>query len=163
MLDELRPMGLSAAARSLGVDLFEVVRLLVASETGPDSLRLTPEHVEQLRVFGGIERPWWPDVELPEDEHPLRQRVRAAVQQLLDRGYVGAVTTRMDNVWRGLPTDDQVFLQTALTALGEEGVLAITATPAGMQVAVVEERVDVARAIADGRHDTPGLTALYQE
>lgn len=163
MLDELRPLGLGAAARSLGVDLFEVVRLLVASDSPLDTLRLTPEQVEQLRAFGGIEPPWWPDVELPEDEHPLRQRVRAAVQQLIDRGHVGARSTRMDNVWRGLPVDDQAFLQTALTVLGEEGVLAISATPTGVQLAVAEDRLDLARAIADGRQDTPGLAALYQE
>lgn len=162
MLDELRPLGLGAAARSLGVDLFEVVRLLVASDGDLETLRLTPEQLERLRAFGAIEPPWWPDVELPEDEHPLRQRVRAAVQQLIDRGFVGA-PTRMDNVWRGLPVDDQAFLQTALTVLGEEGVLAITASPAGVQLAVAEDRFELARAIADGRQDTPGLAALYQE
>lgn len=163
MLDELRPMGLGAAARRLGVDLFEVVRLVVATDTPSEQLGFSPEQVENLRAFGGIEGPWWPDVELPEDEHPLRQRVRAAVQQLVARGLVGEHTTRMDNVWRGLPVDDQLFLQTALTTLGEEGVLVIAATPSGVRVSVAEARLDTARAIADGRLDTPGLTALYQE
>lgn len=163
MLEELRPLGVSDAAKRLGIDVFEVVRLLVASGTTPEHLQLSPDHVERLRVFGGIEAPWWGEAELPEDEHPLRQRVRAAVQLLIDRGFVGDTTTRMDNVWRGLPDDDQAFLQTALTVIGEEGLLAVVATPVGVQVAIAPDRLDTARAIADGSHDTPGLTALYQE
>lgn len=163
MLEELRPLGISDVAKRLGIDVFEVVRLLVASGNMPTHLQVPSEHVERLRSFGGIDAPWWIDVELPEDEHPLRQRVRAAIQLLLDRGHVGDRTTRMDNVWRGLPDDDQAFLQTALTVLGEEGLLTVLATPVGVQVAIASDRLDTARGIADGSQDTPGLTALYQE
>lgn len=163
MLEELRPLGVSDAARRLGVDLFEVVRLLVASGDVPEHLELTPERVEELRTLGGIDAPWWPAFELPEDEHPLRQRVRGALQLLLDRGHVGDSLTRMDNVWRGLPDDDQAFLQAALTSLGEDGLLAVVATPVGVKVAIPSEHVEVVRQIAAGHHDTPGLTSLYQE
>lgn len=166
MIEELRPLTLRAAAKQLGVDLFEVVRLMVADgrATAAEPLGFTPDRIDALRVLGGIEASWWDAIDLPDDPHPDRQRVRAAVHALLSRGHVGLdQATRMDNVWRGLPDDAQALLQRALAQLGEEGVLAIVSTRLGVRVAVAEDRVETARAIASGLHDTPGLSALYQE
>ena len=71
MLDEFRQLGLSDAARELGVDPFEVVRLIVAF--GPEDAPLTMklDQVSALRVKAGIED-WWTDATLP-DESPREQ------------------------------------------------------------------------------------------
>lgn len=156
-------MGIHDAAKRIGLDVFEVVRLLVASGQMPEHLQLSREQVDALREVGGVDLPWWDSVTLPEDGKPSRARVRAALQQLLDRGHVGDALTRMDNVWRGLPDADQVLLQAALTVLGEEGHLAIVATPVGVKVAIPAGAEATIRSIADGSADPDGLAALYQE
>jgi hypothetical protein len=163
MLSEFQPLGVTDAARRLGLDPFEVVRLLVAADKGLDGpMQFTPELVEELRTLGRIDPPWWADVELPEDANPLRQRVRAALQLLLDKGVVGDQTTRMDNLWRGLPFEDQGLLQQAVMVLAEEGSLRVVGSPIGLLVAVEASAKDTVAGIAAGTNDSAGLTALYQ-
>lgn len=163
MLDELQSLGLVGAARALGVDPFEVMRLRVAAGHASDAeLRFTQEEIDTLRTLGGIEGSWWESVELPEDANPLRQRVRAAVDQLIKRGRIGETRTRMDNVWRGLPYADQEFLQQALSTLADEGVLQLASAPTGLEISVATDALPRAASLAQGEIDTDGLTALYQ-
>ena len=158
-LNALTPIGLNEVSRRLGVDPFETVRLLIATEqdlSGP--MLFAPEVVEMLRDQGGVEDSWWPDAQQAEPQ----ALVEAAVKQLLDRGLVGDKTTRMDNVWRGLPIDDQALLQQALTVLAEEQVVRCVGTPIGLHVAVDASQKAVAEAIASGSSSTEGLDALYE-
>jgi hypothetical protein len=164
MLDELRPKGLKEAALSLGVEPFEVVRLLIAADAvPPGAMRLDDELLGTLREVGGIEASWWAgDDELPEDDDPRRARVRAALGALLAREIIGDATTRLDNVWRGLSPDDQLVLQAAFTALAEDGLLALLATPVGLKVAVVAGKQVEAQTIVDGSGSSASLDALLQ-
>ncbi len=163
MLDELRPMTVGDAARSLGIDVFEVVRLLVASRTADENLSVNAEVVSELRTFGGIQDSWWEGAAEPSDANPERGRLRAALQLLRDRGHLGTNTTRMDNVWRGLSAADQDFLQTALSILGEEGHLALVASPVGIQVSIHDDSKNIIDAIIDKGTMTSGLNAIFEE
>lgn len=49
MLDELKPMTLTEAAKALGTDPFELVRVMVASGIAPQTLGFTREQVDRLR------------------------------------------------------------------------------------------------------------------
>jgi hypothetical protein len=163
VLGALIPVGLNEMSRRLGVDPFETVRLLVATDydmTGP--LRFAPEVVEMLRDKGGVHATWWDGSSGPADDNPSRQRVRAALQLMLDKGYVGDKTTRMDNVWRGLPYADQGLIQQALTVLTEEGLVRCIGTPMGLQVSVDAGKLDLVRGIVSGKKSSDGLDALYE-
>ncbi len=152
MLDDLTPRGLHQAARELGVDPFGVVALLVAADAVPvGSIRLDHQSIEQLRISGGIEPSWWEQVTLPDDADPRRARVRAALHLLLDRGFVGEVSTRHDNLWRGLESGEAAMLRDAVAGLAEEGVLSLTASYNGQKVAVTADQRETAEAIAGGR------------
>lgn len=136
MLDALRPMGLSAAARALGVDPFEVVRLMVASGADMEHLQLSAAGIDAVRDMAGIES-WWTEARLPDDPDPRRAAVRGAFAQLVTRGYVGSSTTRMDNLWRGLGLAQQVAIEQAVYVLVEDGAVATAASPKGVQIAAV--------------------------
>ena len=163
MLDELMPLGLADAARKLGTEPFEVVRLLVAANAVPHGpLQVDGEAIERLREAGRIEPSWWDGISLPKDANARRARIRAAVQLLIDKDRVGEATTRMDNVWRGLRAEDQQLLQGALMALAEEGVLRLGATPIGLVVSIEPKATDTATRLVAGKHDSPGLKALLE-
>ncbi len=163
MLDELTPMNLVSAAAKLGVSPFEVIRLLVASDGVPANMQFTTEQVARLREVGQIEDTWWPGVDLPDDANPLRQRVRAALQLLIDRGHVADSMTRMDNVWRGLTEDDCGLVNDALLALVDEGHLNQVSRPNGTMISVNPASSDTIQQLASGAADTPGLSELYEE
>jgi len=157
VLSSLIPIGLNELSRRIGVDPFETVRLLVAvghDLSGP--MRFAPELVEVLRERGGVDPSWWRDAGAASP----RERVQAAVKGMLERGIVGDTTTRMDNVWRGLPFEDQGLLQQAISVLAEDGVLRCVGTATGLQVSVAAEQKATAEAIAAGSATTPGLDAL---
>ncbi len=159
VLDALTPIELNEVSRRLGVDPFETVRLLIATQqdlSGP--LLFAAELVDTLRDQGGVDASWWTDSE----EADPQERVQAAVKQLLDRGFVGDITTRMDNVWRGLPLEDQALLQQALTVLSDEEVVRCIGTPIGLQVSIDAGQRALAERIASGKTSTPGLDALYE-
>lgn len=161
MLDDLRPVGLSDAARELGVDPFEVVRLMVATGMDAESLTLRSEDVAAIRKSAGIEW-WWSDTMLPEDENLLRAAVRGALDGLLSRGLIGATTTRLDNLWRGLEVMQQVAIEQAVMVLLEEGKLTTVASPHGVQVSIAPGAEDALREIAAGTAEHAGLSAVWQ-
>lgn len=167
MLAELRPMSLSDAARHLGVDPFEVVRLLVAAggEAGaghgwPTSLHLSHEQAEALRASAGIEH-WWQDAPPPADDNPLRSAVLGAVQQLVSRGLVGERTTRLDNLWRGLGYEQQVAIEQAVMVLLEEAKLVTAASPRGVQVSIAPGAEKELEQLASGEAEHAGLAAVW--
>lgn len=53
MMDDFRPLTLSDVARQLGLDPFEVVRLLVQAGALPDNMQFKAEHVDRLRQATG--------------------------------------------------------------------------------------------------------------
>lgn len=161
MIDELRPMSLSTAARLLGLDPLEVVRLQVVFEKDTTSLELTPEDIDDLRDAAGIES-WWEQATLPNDDNPARAAVRGALHQLNFRVLVGEVTTRLDNLWRGLSSDQQVAIEQAVMVLLEEGVLLTSASERGVQVSIKPGAEDVVEGIATGRSEPEGLAAMWQ-
>jgi hypothetical protein len=159
VLSSLTPIGLNELSRRLGVDPFETVRLLVAVRhdlSGP--MMFDPSLVETLRSQGGVEDSWWADAGAAEP----KERVQAVVRAMLDRGLVGDTTTRMDNVWRGLPFEDQALVQQAITALAEEQIVRCIGTPIGLQVAIDAGQKAKAEKIAAGKASTSGLDALYE-
>ena len=159
VLSELQPIGINELSRRLGVDPFEAMRLLLA--TGFDlkkPLTFPPALVHELRQRGGVDESWWTGVKLAPGG---RARVAEALQMLLDRGLVGARTTRMDNVWRGLPFDEQALLQRALTTLTGEGLLVCVGAPTGLQIAVEASKKAQVEGIAKGSASTAGLDALF--
>lgn len=163
MLDELMPHGLADAARELGTDPFEVVRLLVAANAVPKgALQVDGETIDRLREIGKIDASWWDGVPLPKDTNARRARVRAAVHLLAERERFGDAGTRMDNVWRGLPPTDQHVLQAALMTLAEEGMIRVVATPIGLMVSIEPKAQDAALRFVAGMHESPGLKALLE-
>ena len=163
MLHELRPMGFAEAARHLGVDIFEMVRILTNTDGMPDRLVFEADQLIKIKTDAGIESSWWTDESLPKDHNPGRQRVRAALQLLLDRGHIGAPGTRMDNVGRGLSPDDQSLVSEALNALASDGLMSIHTTPVATLVYINETGKARIAEIAAGKGDTAALSALYEE
>ena len=160
MLDELRPLGLADAARDLGVDPFEVVRLLVIAEAVPDRMALTADHIEKARETGGIEE-WYGDGDgLPEDDNAKRRVIRGALGKMVDGGYVGETTTRMDNVWRGIDADGQLVLQQMVSQLVSEGHLLTAASQKGVQISLNPESMDVVTKVVEGKKAPVDLSPL---
>lgn len=160
MLDSLQPKGLTDVAKELGVDPFEVVRLLVASGSVPESLTFTDDQVAAVRAYGGIQH-WWADTSPPADANPKRGRVRGAIKALLDSGAIGDTTTRLDNMWRGLGPEDQLLLEQAVSLLMQDGHVRTFAAVQGAQIAVAPGAVDTLRAFADGGAEPPSLAVLW--
>lgn len=161
MLDELLPTGLTSAARKLGIEPLEVVRLMVISDTISPGFAMTDDHLRKLTEVGDIAAGWWRGVDLPDDEIPVRQRVRAMLGILLARGTEGPV--RMDNLWRGLPTDDQELVEEALRILAEEELVEIRNTVSGIRVGVLSSREADVHALVARTAQSAGLNELYQE
>ncbi len=160
MLSDLRPMSLTDAARTLGVDPFEVVRLMVASRTPMDTLTLDPDQADALRESAGIEC-WWEESTLPDDANPLRAAVRGALHQLVSRRLIGEVTTRLDNLWRGLTLDQQVAIEQAVMVLLEEQKLLTAASPRGVQVSITPGSEGELEQVATGQTEHAGLGAVW--
>lgn len=158
MYEELLPTGLTGAARKLGVEPLEVVRLMVLSDTVTPSFQVTEAHLEKLRTLGRIHHGWWNGVELPKDELPARAKVRAALGILLKHAPEGPV--RMDNLWRGLPVDDQALIEEALNLLADEEVLVVANDEVGVTVSVPADHVATVKAIVDGSSQPDVLNAL---
>ncbi len=150
MIDELRPLGLYDAARTLGIDPFEVVRLLVLGEAFPDgTLVLTPDHVQKIRETGGIEH-WW-DQDAPEGQ----ALVLAMIGKMVDDGLVGESGTRIDNLWRGLGDEQQALLQQAVNILAQNAQILSFMTPRGVQVSLAPDAVGLLGEVAaeEAQHD----------
>jgi hypothetical protein len=151
MVSEMLPLRLGSVAARLGVEPFEVVRLIVASGDKGPVHTITEPRVEALRRYAGIET-WWTDpAQVPKDEIAGRGVVRGALRQLLDRGFIGESRTRQDNLWRGLPGAGRRAVEDALDVLVEFGLLAVRTEPSGQLVSVRPEGAERVDAISHGR------------
>lgn len=163
MLHELQPLGLVDSAKRLGLDPFELVQLLVATDGVPKDMVFSTEQVDGLIGKGGVESGWWDEATLPEgDKNPKRQRVRAALGLLLDRGHVGGAGTRADNLWRGLSSEDQMLVRDAVLVLVDEGLLDNVPAKSANNVTVSAEHEARVRDIVEGRTEHSALSALYE-
>ena len=161
MLEELQPLTLSKAALALGVDPLEVVRLLVVADMDTARLSVPHEDLERLRTAGGIES-WWVDATLPEDDNSLRAAIRGALGQLVERGLFGDSKTRLDNLWRGLSSEQQVAIEQAAMTLVAEGKLEMKADPKGVLVSAPEEARSELEAIVAGEGGEELLGEIWQ-
>ena len=103
-----RKMTLGEVSRELAIHPFDLIRVLVAHDRLPPCLTFTPEQVVEIRQVGGIETWWTPKTERPSDDIPQRGLLRALCGQLVARGCIGDNATRLDNLLRGLDTQEQL-------------------------------------------------------
>lgn len=160
MLDEFRPLKLSDAARYLGLDPFEVVRLSVVFREASPDLRFPKASLERLREQAGLVDVW-ADRALPVDDNPSRAAVRGALAYLRDSGLIGSASTRLDNLARGLGAAEQEVIQEGAAILHEAGVLLLTPAPRGLQVSVAPGAEQLVSSIADGGEAPEELAALW--
>ncbi|MCA9494853.1 MAG: hypothetical protein KC621_33220 [Myxococcales bacterium] len=165
MLDELGPVALADAARELGCEPFDVIQLAVSARSGlgASPLVFSRAEVDAMRQMGGFEATWWTDVQLPADASPELARVRAAMQQLQMRGYVGDKQTRVDNVWRGLDAEERDLLRRAIAALVADGLLVATGTSAGIRVSIASDGVGAVQDLVGGKATPESLKAELGE
>jgi hypothetical protein len=149
LFEDLRPLGISDAAKQLGIEPFEVVRLLVVANAVPEDLRLSDQHIAKLRQTGGIEF-WWKNEPAPTGDNARRAQVCAAIGKLLEKKVVGGRSTRVDNLWRGLSPDAKQLVEEAVEVLIESGHLASYNSPRGPQLSVPVEAVPVLQEISSG-------------
>ena len=154
-------MGLHDAARALGVDPFEVVRLLGVARVAPDQFRFTSDQVDKLRQVGGIEA-WWTQSAGVADDNAHRGRLRSALQMMLDKQLIGDKATRLDNVWRGLGAADAAVLRDAVACLVKDGILIAGMSPRGRQLAIHPKAPDEVRRIAAGTSEPASIAALWK-
>jgi hypothetical protein len=74
---------------------------------------------------------------------------------------VGDVTTRADNVYRGLEPDDERLARRALNVLIQEQYLRTMPTPLGIHVSIVPDRQGALERLASGKEIPPALAVLW--
>lgn len=161
MLPDLRRAPLHEAAHALGLDPFEVVRLVEASDVHAPQLEFTSEQLDNLAAFAGIEHWWETPPQLPDDVPRRPTLLRAVLSMMSDKGRVGDRTTRQDNLWRDLPADDQRFLEEAVELLTELGWVSARATPRGVQLAIRTEAEASVQAFVGGAEAPSSLARLW--
>lgn len=161
MLDELTPTDLHGAAAALTVHPFEIVRLMVLSGASVDTLTTTSESLERLRTFGQMET-WWEGMDaLPEDDNERRRIVRGMLDAMVQRDLVGDKTTRLDNLWRGLPSEAREVAEHALMVLHELGHVTSMAASSGPRVAIHPDGLQAVKDIIARGNAPADLTALW--
>lgn len=163
MLDELKPHDLHATARALQVHPFEVLRLQVVSGAPLERLAFDDDALSTLREYGGLET-WWEGSDgLPEDDNQRRSVVRGMLDAMVQRECIGGQTTRLDNLWRGLPAEHTEAAEQALMVLHELGMVTSVATPAGMQVAIHPDAVSTVKDVVARGNAPDALAAVWSE
>jgi hypothetical protein len=123
----------------------------------------TDSDLARLREFGEIETWWDGDAGLPDDASPSRRVVRGMLDAMLQRDRVGDKTTRVDNLWRGLPAEHTETAQQAVMVLNELGFLALVATPGGMRASVHPDALDTIKDVVARGNAPDALAALWAE
>lgn len=153
MIEDLRPLGLTDAARRIGVHPLEVVRRAVAAREPIVPWTFTEARIAALQ---GAEAPWFDLTNLPTT--PI-DRVRAALGALVLRGYQGDRRAPLEGIVAGLPAGDQSLIRRVFDALVREGLL----TAANGAYSVLPTATDRVSAISTGTSDTPGMRAALVE
>lgn len=161
----LRKLHVDQVARWLEIHPYEVIRALVQQEALPVDLRLETQHVEQVRKFLGLET-WWDGADVPKHDGEL---IAALIQRLTSRlavigdpqdaGPPRPLSTRSDNLFRGLDPDKQLFLRRAVNHLVRMGYLDIVMTAAGLSVTLRPDSRGELRLLVP---DSSGIEALVK-
>lgn len=162
MIEEFRSAKLVDAAKSLGVNPFELVRLSVALGEPTSDLRFSSDSLATIQDKAGIRR-FWADRALPSTGNPIEASVRGACGLLLDLGFVGNTGTRLDNLSRGLTDVQAEVIDEATALLAEEGAVLLMSSSAGLQVSVAPGFEGQIRAIADGSNTPATIASLWAE
>lgn len=149
-LKTLSKLTLAEVARDLAIHPFDLIRILVAENCLPESLRFEADQLDTIAKIGGIETWWTDDVKRSEDEVSERALLRDVCDQFVNRSVVGANSTRLDNVLRGLDTEDQITVRVLVQQLVSMGHFRSTNTAKGLFVAVVEGREYAIADLAEG-------------
>jgi hypothetical protein len=160
-IEQFRKLQVADIARQLAIHPFDVVRILAFSNVAHSSMQFDPADVEKVRTLGGIETWWSADCALATDGLRPRSIVRSILRELLGRGFVGNRTTRVDNVVRGMSTDDEVVARKALNLLIQERFLRSVPTAIGTFVSISPDRTAAAEAVVAGKETPAGLAVLW--
>lgn len=161
MIPEFEPVSLGRAAHQLGVEPFEIVRLVAAQAAPTGRLEFTPSQLDALRAFAGIEA-WWADgAVFPSDTIPLRGVLRGVLARLLEKKVTGDNRTRQDNLWRGLPGKQRRFIEDAVDLLVEHGLASVRADVTGVMLSLRPEATERVQAIVDGKDVPEEFTRLW--
>lgn len=161
MMPEFLPMSLGAASRQLGVEPFELTRLIVAAGEPVGRLEFTPARLDTIRRFAGIERWWGEGTNPPADDIPLRGVLRGVLQRMLEHKRVGDQRTRQDNLWRGLPGKQRRFVEDAVDMLVEHGLVSVRSEATGVMISIRSEAIDRVQALADGKDVPADIARLW--
>ena len=160
MLKGLRGASLTKAARSLEVDPFEIIRLLVAMDDDQAPMWFFDARIRAISAFAGIEW-WWTDpADAVSDPNPRRVLVRTTARNLAGRA-VGSASTRIDNLWRGLEPDQRQVVEQTVALFIENGHLIARPDLVGTVVSVSPTGLDPLRKIGEGAFP-PALVALCE-
>jgi len=149
VFEAFHPKTFSDGARSLEIDPFELIRLLVLSDSMPLDLVVGEEHLERARHFGGIGSLLGDEVS-GLDFSDRSALLKVVLQRMMESGQIGQQTLRLDNIWRGMEAEAIEFLQNAITALVEHGYLDSYSSVRSVQVSISADALDAVRAIVDG-------------
>lgn len=161
MMSEFLPHSLGAASKQLGIEPFELTRLVVAAGEPVGRMEFTAAQIEAIRKFAGIEW-WWGDGSTtPTDEIPLRGVLRGILQRMLEGKRIGDQRTRQDNLWRGLGSRQRRFVEDSIDVLVEHGLISVRAEVAGVMVSIRPEAIERVQALAEGRDVPDDLARLW--
>lgn len=157
---------LTEAALRLGIHPFDLARVLVSLGAFPDDLRLSAEELARVEQLGGLETWWSPGSStwslMRADPVPLRGMARALAVQLVEHDVFGEASTRLDNLFRGLPPEAQGQARVVLQCMVQAGLLVTLSTPSGLNVSVPLERGEDLIRVARGEA-IPDTLAKYWE
>ena len=149
-------LGSVEASKSLGVDLFELSRLMAAEPAAGRSEALSPAGLIDFGQRHRIEC-WWRSSDA-RNLGSKEQVVRTALGMLIQRGFIGETWTRRDNLWRGLSALHCAAMQESVEVLLDEGLLLargrhdISVAPAG---------IGTIHIIASGVYSPPALVEVW--
>ena len=149
-LDALSRLSLTEVSQQLAIHPFDLIRILVADKRLPETLRFEPSEVEDIRTAGALETWWDESTRRTEDEVSERGLLRDLCAQFVERSTVGMNSTRLDNVLRGLETEEQIVVRVLVQHLVNLGHLTTRNTARGLHVSVVEGREYAVADIAEG-------------
>lgn len=156
-----RGVSLIEAANQLSVEPFEIVRLIVAMDDDLAPFRFPPERVVAIAEFAGIEW-WWTDpARRVLDENPRRSVLRTASRDLLMRAS-GGMSTRLDNLMRGLDAQDAQMMDQAVAMWVDNGSVIVMEDVKGTQASIALGAESLFARIADGSDTSVAITALCQ-
>lgn len=146
----LRRAGVLEVAHRLDLDPLEILHLLVEADSLPGDLRFDEADAERLQELAGAEW-WWAEGEpFLADDDPGPDMVRAILEEIVARGFVGGRSTRRDNLLRGIGSDRRLVAEDAVAALISAGWLAESQRQTGSMVTLPQARLAEAQVFLEG-------------